>query len=356
MKQKKWLLLFLLVFSYFLHAKQSAVTYLDPSQWGGRLGDKLMMYVKAKWVAFQYQLPFFYKPFPYSDQFMMHVIDNSLTSQIKREYRVIAPYQNISCNLDHYINSQSGSLYTIHYYFTLPRWGVYQESYDSQEITAWSEIIDNEAFLQQLQKTIKPRFNINIFSPPKETLSVAVHIRKGGGFDHPLLSQQLYEIPNLNSKERIPLGRVYSDKYWPLKFPPTQFYVDQIKRISEMHNDSTLYVHIYTDDRNPLPLMQEIEKAVNKKNITFDCREKDNHRENNVLEDLFSIAQYDFLIRSGSNYPQISQLIGNHRIVIYPKSIQWIGNTMIIDKVGTFIREQLNCENHVDALSEYEDC
>lgn len=355
MKSRKWLLLFLLVSTYLIHTKQSAVTCLDPDQWGGRLGDHIMMYVKAKWVAFQYNLPFFYKPFLYSDQFMMHVAEKHLTSQIKREYRVIGPYQNISGSLDQYISRESGSLYTIHYYFNLPQWGVYQESYDSQEIMAWPKVFNNTLFLEELKKTIKPRFNINIFSPPKEAISVAVHIRKGGGFDHPLLSHQLYDIQNLNIKEEIPPG-TYADKYWPLKFPPTQYYVDQIVRVSEMYKDAPLYVHIYTDDENPLAIMQEIEKAVNKKNITFDCRKKDNHRENNLLEDMFSMAQYDCLIRGGSNFPQISQLIGNHCIVIYPKSLQWIGNTMIIDKVGIFIREEFNCENHVDALNEYGDC
>lgn len=345
----------MLISASYIQCQQSAITYLDPSQWGGRLGDKLMMYIKAKWVAFTCDLPFYYKPFAYSDQLMMHTVDQPLTADVKRKYHTGPTYQCLTGSLDQYIDRNANTLYTIHYYFTLPSWGSYQTSYDSQEIVAWPKVMTNSLFLQELKKTIKPRHAIAIAHPPKDTISVAVHIRKGGGFDHPLLSRQLYDKNNLDPEEKTPAG-TFSDKYWPLKFPPTQYYVDQIIRISEMHNDQPLYVYIFTDDQNPLPIMQIIEQAVNKKNITFDCRKETNHRDNNVLEDIFSMATYDCLIRSGSNYPQIAQLIGDHRITIYPKALNWIGNTMIITNVGTFIREELNSENHVDALNECGDC
>ena len=86
--------------------------------------------------------------------------------------------------------------------------------------------------------------------------------------------------------------------------------------------------------------MNIIAKAVSKENITFDCRKEGNYHAHNVVEDMAAMAQYDCLIRSGSNYPQISQLMGNHRIVIYPKSCRWIGKNLIIDDVGIFTRDQ----------------
>lgn len=351
-KKCGWLIV--LTATQFILCQQSAVTYLDPSQWGGRLGDKLMMYVKAKWVAHVCDLPFYYKPFAYTDQLMMHTVEQHLTPDIKRSYSATAPLEIVNSTLNQLIQKNEKKLYTIHYYFALPQWGSYQQSYDSQEIMAWPHVMTNLGFLNALKKTIKPRNPIQLTFPPANMLSVAVHIRKGGGFDHPLLSQQLYSKNALNSEEKSPPG-TFSDKYWPLKFPPLQYYVDQIIRLSEMHNDTNMYVYIFTDDQNPDPIKMKIKQAVNKQNITFDCRSHENHRDSNVLEDLFSMTHYDCLIRSGSNYPQIAQLIGNHKITIYPIALDWIGNTMVITKVGTFIRDELNCENHVDVLNEYGD-
>ena len=317
-----------------LEAKQSGITHLD--QWGGRLGDKLMIFAKAKWVAFKLNLPFFYKPFPLSDQFMMHTSEKPLNAATNREYTPHITYEKIP-SFNH-IDPNSGALYTIHYYFTVPEWGIYQETYDSQEICEWPDMLTNQPFLDQLRKSIWPRFAITTFTPSSDKLSVAIHIRKGGGFDHPFLSPQLYDKNDLNPHETTPEG-TYSDKVWPLKFPPLQYYIDQLIRLSEMYHDIPMYTHIYTDDRDPIAILNSIKQAVNKSNITYGCRTETNTYTTNVLEDMFSIANYDCLIRSASNFPQISQLVGHHRIVIYPKSRIWIGNTMIIDEVGTFIRK-----------------
>lgn len=323
-----------------VHAHQSAVTYLDDSQWGGRLGDKLMMYVKAKWVAHHYKLSFLYKPFKGSDQFMMHETERSLEEAVRsHHYTRRALLQDIPGSLDQYISLQGDILYTVHYYFNLPHWGDYQKKYDSQEVMAWSEIYEDYEFLEELKKVIAPRKQLTLDHPPKDKISVAVHIRRGGSFDHPVLSRQLYSKEDLNADEVQPAG-TYSDKYWPFKFPPLQYYVDQIIRVSNGYNDAPLYVYIYTDDHNPVEMMQKIEKAVNKSNITFDCRRQTNNENSNVLEDMFSMINYDCLIRSGSNYPQIAQLLGNHRIVFYPRSFTWVGNTMVIDDVGIFMNKR----------------
>ena len=186
-----------------LYSNQSAVTYLDNGQWGGRLGDKLIMYTKAKWVAFHYNIPFYYKSFPYSDQLMMHVIDNHMNSTIKNSFSKSITYKNINTVLDSFISPEDNTLYTIHYDFHLPHWGNHPTKYDSQEIMMWPEIYNNKDFIQFLKKSIAPRNTINIFLPPKDLISVAVHIRKGGGIDKPLLSKQIYNIDTLNPNEQI---------------------------------------------------------------------------------------------------------------------------------------------------------
>lgn len=316
---------------------QSAVTYLARNEWGGRLGDMLIMYVKAKWVAFHYNLPLLYKPFAYSDELELHFKEQYLHHHMLKDYKKRITCKDAPEHLDSLINPKENALYTVHYYFNLPHWGECQKKYDSQEIMTWPEIYNDRKFLQELKKNIAPHTPLQLHDIPTDKISVAVHVRMGGGFDHPLLSRQLYSLDSLDAGEEMP-ANTYSDKYWPLKFVPLQYYVDQIKRLSEMLNDDAMYVHIYTDDKDPVTVMNTIAAAVNKTNIVFNCRKDDNHHSKNVLEDLFSMARYHCLIRSGTNYPQISQLIGNHRIVIYPKSCKWIGNTMIVDDVGTFVR------------------
>lgn len=316
---------------------QSFVTHLDRKNCGGRLGDMLIMYAKAKWLSHHYKLPFLYTPFNYSDQLKMHYKENHYKDSVLRNKHTKRMVFRDDSLFDFDTLLTDDMLYVVHYYFSPLNWGDYQRKYDSQEVMGWAGVWDNQDFLNELKDTIAPIEPIVFSDLPKDTITVAVHIRNGGGFDSPLISRQLYNIDELNPME-VPPTDVYADWYWPLKFPPVQYYVDQIKRLSEMCDDTGMYVHIYTDSADPLGLQKSIELAVNKKNISFHCRQKDNCHNQNVLEDMFDIARYDCLIRSGSNYPQISQLIGNHRIVIYPREAQWIGNTIIINDVGIFVR------------------
>jgi hypothetical protein len=313
---------------------ESAVTYLSTKKWGGRLGDMLLMYTKAKWVAYHYDLPLLYKPFAYSDALALH--DRNLHYQEGfKEIEV----KDLSIFKD--FKPQDSIIYTVHYYFQLAHWGDYQKKYDSQEIMAWPEIYTDPLFVSELKKDIAPRDGNTIsLDLPTDKITVAVHVRTGIGFDLPLLSPQWYSHKDLKQDEEKPKGRqLYSDKYWPLKFPPLQYYAMQLKRLSRLYNNKPMYVCIYTDSPNPENLMHEIERVVNRPTITFDCRKDINRHNKNVLEDMFAIAQYQCLIRSGSNYPQVSQLIGNHKVVIYPKSAVWIGNTLVINEVGTFVRD-----------------
>lgn len=326
-----------------LPAHAAAVTYLDSSQWGGRFGDKMIMYVKARWIAFTYNIPFFYKPFQYSDQLMMHEMDTpwqpSLHATFKKKTHILKSIETDQLNA--LITQGTDQLYIIHYYFMLPQWGLYQQQYDSQEVSEWKDLITNEQFRTELRQVISPRRPIETCSLPPDRISVAVHVRKGGGFDRPLLSLPLYDDHLIMIESYLPYTtkEIYSDRVWPLKFLPDQYYIDQIRRISELLNNAPLYVHIFTDHQDPSALAALYKAAVNKPNIIYGYREQDNHHSKNILEDLFGIAKCDCLIRGGSNFPQIAQLISKHRIVIYPQSIKWIGRIMVVDKVGTIFNE-----------------
>lgn len=321
---------------------KSAVTY--PDEWGGRLGDNLLIYIKARWVAHQMGIPFYYKPFKYSDKFMMHELDEQWNSSRMEDFLYVENiceknkrYRDLYINVENYIKKDEKILYVIHYFFHPYNWGSEPELYDSQEISMWKNMMEDVEFRRELKKVLHSRTKLTEINFPKDRITVAVHIRKGGGYDgKPLLSLQEYNdgIDKQNDICHCRADRLnYMDKAYPLKFPPDAYYINQIKRISEMFDHAPMYVHIFTDDQDPVILMQKYKKAVACANIEFGCREKGNHHDQHVLEDLFAMATCDCLIRSGSNFPQIAQLIGNHKVVIYPKSAQW-KNVLLINDVG----------------------
>ncbi len=296
---------------------QSAVTYLDKGEWGGRLGDRLLMFTKAKFFAYRYNLPLFYKPFDYSDQLAMH-------DRLPHYDGARGKYKEIlykEMNVGERINPNS-IMYKIHYFFKFSDW----DTRIGEEIMFWPGVFSDKKFLNELKKDIAPRRGNMKINLPTDKITVAVHIRHGGGVDDTLLSEQLY-------------NKRYADQGFPFKFPPLQYYVDEIKRLSEMLDNQPMYAHIYTDSKDPVAMMNLVKKAVNKTNITFNCRRSGNAPQVNVLEDVFAMAQYACFIRSGSNFAQISQLIGNHKIVIYPKAMHWEGTKLLVDEVGTYIRE-----------------
>ena len=67
----------------------SAVTY-DFS--GGRFGDNLVSYCHAKWISYKYNIPLLYKPFDYSDQLMMDVLEIPYSDDLEKQFENIVNY------------------------------------------------------------------------------------------------------------------------------------------------------------------------------------------------------------------------------------------------------------------------
>lgn len=311
----------------------SAVTYLDDACWGGRLGDKLLMYIKARWMAYKHGFCFFYKPFKYSDMLELHNTDKRWHREYLNEFDMVEdPYCSLKNPQAYYIDLQSfikdsRKLYIINYYFQPEEWGTYQRDYDSQNVTEWNDLYDDQVFRDILRKKIKPLNPINEIELPNDRITVALHVRKGGGYDEKLLSLQFYGDPTTDEMSRQCVcgshSRDFTDIGYTVKLPPDQFYVQQIKALSEMYNDAPLYVHLFTDDQNPQALIDRYNHAVGKKNIAYGCRQSGNRHDANILDDLFNMIRFDCLIRSGSNFPQIAQLLGNYQVVLYPKRAEW---------------------------------
>src|SRR5438477_11202069 len=56
----------------------SAITW-KPN--GGRFGDNLVSYCKAKWIAYMFNIELLYLPFPYSDELMIHENEKMYTEE-----------------------------------------------------------------------------------------------------------------------------------------------------------------------------------------------------------------------------------------------------------------------------------
>ncbi len=170
---------------------------------------------------------------------------------------------------------------------------------------------------------LSPVGNISALETPPTMLSIAVHVRRGGGVDLPLCQKKPASTTH------------FADKKWPAKFPPHSFYIEQIRHIAQQHRGVPLYVHIFTDDPNPSEIVDIYKKALAEFSITFGCRQKGNKHDCNVLDDLFAMKDFDFLIRPESGLSLFSQILGNHKLVIYPLHATWQDDTtLIIDKVG----------------------
>jgi hypothetical protein len=249
---------------------------------GGRFGDNLVSYSKAKWMSRMFDIPLLYLPFPYADELMLHENERLYTPELHKQFRYTVELIKKS---PYVLLKNNNTLY-------ICRW-------QTDVIIDWSD----KEFVEEIKKNIVPRQPLEKVVIPENCISIAAHVRNGGTFGA--------DTPQ--EKERC-----------PLRFVPEEFFIDQIQRISEMFPNDNLYVHIFTDHQEPMKLVKKFNNALNNPRITFGCRIEDNSHKSNVLEDFFSMMNFDCLIRPGSHYSRFVQRLGNNKVVIFPQSIKEI--------------------------------
>jgi hypothetical protein len=296
--------------------RASAVTYTFS---GGRFGDNLVAYLHAKWISYKYKIPLLYKPFFYSDQLMMHELE-----QPYKESDLALFEHQLTLEEGDYLDfsPHSSTLYIIPYFPECrDEYKVPHNHYPYFEVD-W----DDEGFVNEIRTMIRPRsFEVSI-PLPKNKITVAVHIRKGAEFDAPLLYEQ----------QTIPSSwEGYSDRGYPLKFATDNYYQEQIKRISAFFGHQPLYVYLFTDATNPIELMENYAQALQLPNIEFDCRRTTNKHDMNVLEDFFALTQFDCLIRVDSNFSLVASKLAHYKVQITPKHYHFhpTRGYPVIDKV-----------------------
>lgn len=270
---------------------------------GGRLGDKIKATCGAKWLSLKYGIPFLYGDYP--------LFNNLNLSRLEKKYN---PKQHIFKSTVTVIDEQAHTFKKNESVLYIIKNGT--SLIETRNVYGFADP-EFKALCKKLFTPKKPLKKINL---PKDKISVAVHVRKGGGFDQPLLS-------------RVKAPTAYADVKWPLKFPPNQYYIDQLKTVFELYEGKPLHVHIFTDDPNPSKIVNIFKNALNDLHISFSCRTGKNTHDTHVLEDLFAMADFECLIRPSSGLSQAAQFFGNHTVVIAPASHKWEGKTLIIDKV-----------------------
>lgn len=305
----------------------------------GRLGDQLVSYMHAKWVAYKYNLPFYYKPFTYSDQLMLDDLEphyNNKTLEKRRQVKIMKNGQLLEQFM---ADGRNGIAYEIPYFpesleELQPTVGPdnYHWHRRTGEFTYFAVDWNNPEFKKIIQVMVAPKKPLNLVKLPKDRFTIAIQVRKNGnGFDLPLLH-------NLSDEAYNPKA-IYVDVVFPFKHPPEEYFIEQLKYVVERFKDKRPYVYIFTDDSAPQAILERIKQAVNSPYVEFACRETVNTHYSNVLEDLFSITQFDCFIRPDSNLGITAAKLGNFKMVISPAHHRWEKHSLIIDKVD--IQERL---------------
>ena len=295
-----------------------------------RLGDRLITYAKAKWFSYTHNIPFVYKPFPMADKFKLHEKEKRVSGSLENEFqRKVKVHKD--CDIFKFRPSTLFSVCLNTYFGGIElAWGSPSSTQNAHVIDdkpiltdslffltddLYVKIIENPLFGEILKDMLSPVVPVPTIKPPDNILSVAVHVRTSEAFAY----DTLFEIKNQG-----------------LRFPPEQFYIDQICNLSRSLDDIPLYVFVFTDDLDPEALTHRLKAGCSKANILFDCRHYAAQPQH-VLEDFYSMTTFDCLIRACSHFSGVAQLIGRHSVIIRPAHFVWKGGNVIIDKTDVII-------------------
>lgn len=249
----------------------------------GGLGDHLLAYSHAKWASFQLDIPLYYQPFPFSEEFAFSnsekILEDSPPFQTKL---FIKRWKDLS-------EKASSTLFTIPFFpENKMELDILRPHYPCHFDVDWYD----PQFRQAIAKFLAPKRAIPKMEFPKDYVTVAVHVRKG-------------KIEDSSD----------SSFWWPLKFPPNSYYIEQIQHLSEIYKNQKLYVYIFTDDPNPRSILDQFQKEIGNPSIVFDCKKENGE---DVVADFFAMSQFDCLIRPASNFSFTAELLKEYELVFSP--------------------------------------
>ena len=168
----------------------------------GMFGDHLIMYLHAKWLSYRYDMPLHctYEEFP----FVTHL---KLFEKEIDYNRVQHTNPKVCLSREHPLPNREGSVE-----YTVPYFPEVQWEYDSGDGTYY-HLFDvdwkDPEFRRQALEMISPRYPLSLVLPPKDKISIAVHVRRGGAYE----DRETAQFQN------------------PMKFPPLTYYAEGLFRL-----------------------------------------------------------------------------------------------------------------------------
>lgn len=296
----------------------------------GRLGDNILLYCKAKYFSFKYGIPLVYKNYPYFEQLTLSKYEALYTPQIGMLY---SPKTLISDSQDIKNLFKSSALLEINYFCNMRKHHDPSEPYVGcgEFPFDWikKKMIKYPAFGAELKRNLQI-LDEYIPSKPlaKDCITVAVSTRLGSGDDTPyLFSEQFFSREGLleDQEKQHSLYLLPADKGNPFKFIPQQFYIDQVKRLSNLLLHRNMYIYLFIDKEKDF-----VDKIVTKwrealadyKNIVIECNIEKTY-DKRIFDDLYYMSKCDCLIRGCSHFSGIAQLAGDHKIIIGPDPVSF---------------------------------
>lgn len=294
---------------------------------GGRFGDNLLAYSRAKYFSYKHNIPLAYQRFKYSDQLALHNLETDINSVNRKSAKKFIIKKNTDWN-EALKTSKQLINFEIPYFSEIPfeRFYIWNQGWIHLDIN-WND----PQFKDILRTFIRPVNDIKLITPPKDHFNIAIHIRRGGNFDGEMRSVD----------KEFSHQKQYCDTNAPLKFPPLSFYIDSLNFLLKIIEEEKIYIFIFTDDLKPEELCYNIQDALcfYKKEISINARVDEVNNENeNILEDFFSMLNFDALIRAESSYSIMIGHLGDFKYEIYPAYQHWEENYSAIDKFKIEVR------------------
>jgi hypothetical protein len=304
---------------FSVYAIPSAVTYTFDG--AGRFGDCVLLYCKAKYFAVKCNMVLLYKPFSFSNELALHMHETYWTQDLENKFRYkkrVMSAQDIDPN-------ESDTLYVVDLFTSFTDVAPRITHKQLEPVDHWINLFADEVYqmMQQdiayksiIKDMLKPIRTLALPDFPKCYISVAVHIRTGTGYDGNLWSKQLYSGFKRTTQKIVPVTYWIADCACPLRFPPIQYYIDQINNLSDLVNGYPLYVQVFTDDEYPEKIINAIKK--NCSGALAITLGTSGIWQNRTVDDIYAMSMFDCLIKPCSFFSGISQLVGNHKLIIRP--------------------------------------
>ena len=238
---------------------------------GGRLGDNLISFIRARWLAYIYEGEVILNNFKFIENFNFY-------NKYKKNnnYIPILSLKEIGKEFEN--KNHNELIYEVPYFpFENLEIKLYWRNNLSNKIFEidWSD----EKFINILKEEISSNLDYNLYLTKNNKYNIAIHYRFGSG-------------PDMVTDDPIPI---------PSKSPSIDFYIKSLFELTNILKDKQIYCHL-------------LKKSFPKINFGYHS----SNENNGVLEDFFSMLDFEYIIRPCSNLSLIASIIGKCHTVLMP--------------------------------------